>query len=278
MDVIRRGRDKLRFWRRSYENLSPFLSASTVLRILTARELSYHGLFDRGRALAVRLRRPVLRIALRPAGSDLATFDEVIREEVYRKACEAAGAAQQVIDLGANIGLASIYFLTWWDEARVLSVEPHAGNAEILVENLRPWIESGRCNVVEAAVWNADGPLEPVVDASALNDAFRVQAPSPGTAGSITGLSMRALIEMTGSPNVDLLKVDIEGAESELLSGDLSWLRSVRCLAIEFHRDLRAETGFDQLVQEYGFQIVAEDDHTVVARSGRSGSPVVTSA
>jgi len=59
--------------------------------------------------------------------------------------------------------------------------------------------------------------------------------------------------------------VDIEGAETELFKGDLSWLARVNAIAIEFHGESRMASHFDDAMQEFGFCIYNEDRHTVLA-------------
>lgn len=65
---------------------------------------------------------------------------------------------------------------------------------------------------------------------------------------------------------IDLLKVDIEGAEEHLFSGSTNWLDYTRCIAVEFHNDTRASSNFDQVVQAHGFRIEYKaEEHTVFA-------------
>lgn len=74
---------------------------------------------------------------------------------------------------------------------------------------------------------------------------------------------MQTIFERSGFDRIDLLKVDIEGAEVQLLQGAGDWLTKVNAIAIEFHGNSRAESGFDQLTQ--GFRIADESPHTVLA-------------
>jgi hypothetical protein len=59
--------------------------------------------------------------------------------------------------------------------------------------------------------------------------------------------------------------VDIEGAEVELFKGNLDWLLKVRAIAIEFHRDSRNVSAFDRIMADYGFSILVDGAHTVLA-------------
>ena len=46
-----------------------------------------------------------------------------------------------IIDAGANIGIASLYFLHQYPNARIVAIEPHPGNSELLRKNLAPYAE-----------------------------------------------------------------------------------------------------------------------------------------
>src|SRR5687767_4305241 len=61
----------------------------------------------KGQILELSMKWPVLgKVSLREVGSDILTFDEVIKHEVYGNILSKLEQCETVIDLGANIGLA----------------------------------------------------------------------------------------------------------------------------------------------------------------------------
>jgi FkbM family methyltransferase len=53
---------------------------------------------------------------------------------------------------------------------------------------------------------------------------------------AITGMTISSILTLQNWNVVDILKLDIEGAEKEVFSADdLSWLRKIRLLIIELH-------------------------------------------
>src|ERR1700687_4117230 len=75
--------------------------------------------------LRLRMHRPFEGdIWLREVGSDSTTFLEVVVLQVYGVITERLKTCQYVIDLGANIGLASRYFACAYPQCRVFAVEP----------------------------------------------------------------------------------------------------------------------------------------------------------
>ena len=121
---------------------------------------------------------------------------------------------------------------------------------------------------LQAAVWSSEMKLE--ADPSKAPErynAFSVREPSDGGSEDVpvTGMTMATIIDHSGFESIDLVKADIEGAERELFRGDLDWLRKTRAVAVEFHGDSRKECGFDRIMQDFGFRILADDEHTVFA-------------
>jgi FkbM family methyltransferase len=172
-----------------------------------------------------------------------------------------------VIDLGANIGLASRYFADRFQNCKILAVEPNSSNYEILQLNVERLVANGRCRTLRAAVWSS----EKILTGGALDDpdhfsafAVRESAAASGEA-AIPGWPMSKIIADSGFERVDLLKVDIEGAEVKLFQGNVDWLQQVRTIAIEFHDNSREECRFDDLMKEYGFRVVDSGSHTVLA-------------
>src|ERR1041385_2632050 len=76
--------------------------------------------------LALEFRRPLTgRILLRRHGSDFDTLLEIAKFEVYKCVIDEVPDARTIIDLGANVGLASLYFARAYPDCRILALEPH---------------------------------------------------------------------------------------------------------------------------------------------------------
>ena len=219
---------------------------------------------DLGRKVQLRMKQPwVTDVMLREGTTDFGTWNEVWLDQVYSSVPRCLNGCRTIVDLGANTGLATLYFASAFPGANVFSVEPHPENYAILRQNIRQL--GNRCRTLQAAVWNNDGKLAQSGSSPAYgHDAFRFRedASNPHNA-TIEALSMQTIFERSGFDRIDLLKVDIEGAEVQLLQGAGDWLTKVNAIAIEFHGNSRAESGFDQLTQ--GFRIADESPHTVLA-------------
>lgn len=76
-----------------------------------------------------------------------------------------------------------------------------------------------------------------------------------GGGALVQGMTMDALIDRSGFERVDLLKMDVEGAEAGMFATGSDWLRRVRSLAVEFHGDARTDCDFDRIVAGHGMKI-----------------------
>jgi len=136
-----------------------------------------------------------------------------------------------VIDAGANIGISSLYFAHRYPAAKVYAIEPEARNFDLLTLNCKdvrsiiPW---------RAAVWNRLVPLS-LTDPAAESWAFSV-VETFGPSGTIQSVTIPDILAHAKCDEIDLLKLDIEGAELELFSQDWDeWLPKVKTLVIELH-------------------------------------------
>lgn len=247
----------------------PYMGLRSVIRFRDYSLRSEAGAAAPGRTLELRMKKPVRgKVSLREVGSDVLTFHEVFKEQVYAGVASRLGRCETVIDLGGNIGLATLYFAHRYPGCRLLTVEPNPPTYELLARNVEGLVRGGRCRTLMAAVWGEEAELTAApLDAEHHYSAFATRAVEEGEGGGavMRGLPMSRLIADSGFERVDLLKVDIEGAEVELFKGDVSWLGRVGAIAIEFHGDSRRASGFDRLMRDYGFEIDDRDRHTVLA-------------
>jgi len=226
------------------------------------------GLTREGETLTLRLRSPLnCSITIREKGSDISTFHEVIGEQVYRPVVDLIKSCKFVVDLGGNIGLAALYFAGHYPDAKIFTVEPNESSHRLLSHNLNSLVAAGRCEVLKAGVWSHETQLGGGMLAPDRFSAFQIQeiSDSASTDNSIRGLPLPAILEASGFPRVDLLKIDIEGAEVKVFDGNLDWLDRVGAIAIEFHDDSRAESDFDNIMKHHGFRLVDAGSHTVMA-------------
>jgi FkbM family methyltransferase len=168
---------------------------------------------------------------LRNNVSDKAIFFQVFYEKQYDLYGVDFPDATKIIDGGANIGCASVYFSLRFPNAKVIAIEPEKNNFELLKKNAAPYTH---IQCVQAGIWGENERLSlsnPGGGAAEFmfeNNAFNEY--------SVNGVTISSILNSQGWNEVDILKLDIEGAEKEVFSAeDLSWLKKVKLLIIELH-------------------------------------------
>jgi FkbM family methyltransferase len=164
-------------------------------------------------------------------------------------------AAPRIFDCGANVGLASLFYKRLYPDARISAFEADPALAAILRENLTR-NDAADVDVQPAAVWTANGTVT-----------FRSEGADSGTieslAGEMAGRSMevsavRLADWLAREPEpVDMLKLDIEGAEVSVLNDCHEQLHKVRALLLEIHEfdpERRHSPQILQLLDRAGFR------------------------
>ena len=201
-------------------------------------------------------------VLARVGTSDLAAFEEVFAGTFV---VDLPWEPSVIFDLGANVGYASVLLSHSHPDARIVAVEPEPSNVRILRRN----VEGLPVDVVAGAVWPRPGTL-------ALHDpgkgrwGFRVHEGG----GDVAAVTVPELMERAETDFVDLVKLDVEGAELELFSGDTAWLDQVGALTIELHDryapGCRAavEAALERASGE--FEVSVHDTRLVARRTDRS--------
>lgn len=186
---------------------------------------------------------------------DLQSVREVLLEECYR--LPFLLEPQNILDLGANIGLTSLWMWKQFHPRKIIAVECDPDNAAVTRLNFRDNGIPGE--VIEAAVGGANGIAEFAPDrASNLGRLLTHVNPESRAPDTVTVpmISLPDLLTRFDGQRVDLIKMDIEGAEEAVFSGDLSWLQSVHALIVEMHEDRVDVSTLTQRVADSGFKVM----------------------
>jgi len=181
-------------------------------------------------------------VHLRLGDSDLATFTQVFEKREYDLA--ATGGAEQgimaryraiieaglvpiIIDAGANVGAATLWFMRRFPDAHIIAIEPEPQNAEVLRLNVAG---STRVTVLEAAIAGTAG----TVSLAGAGLSWGVQTVR-SAAGDLSAITMDQAVSRIPDGSLFLAKIDIEGFESDLFDGDLDWIDSAAVIIVEPH-------------------------------------------
>lgn len=171
-------------------------------------------------------------VYLRDNASDVFIFKQVFYEKQYDLYDREMPAALAIIDAGANIGMASVYFSLKFPHAKVVAIEPEKCNFEVLVKNTSHYKNIKPMN---NALWDKNELLH-ISNPSSLAAGFIVEGTKEEKSEVLQGVTLGKIMEENHWEGIDILKMDIEGAEREVFSADdLEWLKKVKLLIVETH-------------------------------------------
>lgn len=180
-------------------------------------------------------------------------FKGVFLDQEYDCSREFARMPRRIVDCGGNIGFGSVYFSKLFPAAEFAVIEPDPRNLPLLRRNLDT--NRVRAEVIAGAIGPSRGRL-----------ALRMG--NNPTCSSLAGTGMHDLSESvdvpvltipdvlrkTGWTSIDLLKIDIEGAEDALLAENNTWLEKVEAMLVEIHPNTSAER-LNGFVGRFGFTL-----------------------
>lgn len=187
-------------------------------------------LMGRGEYVRVELPGYPDSILLRRNSSDFDVLYEIMFRKEYEFRSDLDFVPKVIVDCGANIGLASLFFKNKYPKARVISIEPDADNFKLLSENMK-----NKDNLLHAAIWNTDTSLE-VLDESAASWGYEFVETKNSSNTAVKAYSMKSVMEKFQLDYIDILKLDVEGSEKEIFESDYHyWLSQTKVLIIELH-------------------------------------------
>jgi len=198
-------------------------------------------------------------VRARPRSSDLGVFYQIFVFDEYR-CLSGLASPGLILDLGANVGYSTAYFLSQFKGCSVIAVEPDPSNFEALRSNVSPY--GGRVTIMQAAVWPRTEQISLEHPGAGEEWGVRVK---PSSEGTVTTVTIPDLLRISGQKRISLLKIDIEGAEIDLFKSDTEWLESVDNIVIELHGE-EAEAAFFDKIDRSKFAISKCDELTVCMR------------
>lgn len=173
-----------------------------------------------------------------------------VMREIYGHNCYAQKGelkeAQHILDLGANGGSFTMFALVEAPNAEITSVEALPRFIEILKNNIEQNGFDNRVLVQNAVV-------------GGFYDEFTIflhtQYPE------VKEFDIHEYISRVGQ--CDFLKCDVEGGEFNLFEGDLSWTKSVKQMALEYHPNKGNVEELENKLKQQGFQ-VKQVDHSAL--------------
>ena len=177
-------------------------------------------------------------VTVRTRTTDLPVLEKIVLHREYEMPFDVK--PETIIDAGANVGVAALYFARQFPRARIIAVEPEASP---VLSGGKPGPHHPQITPVRGAIWNSSTSLA-IAQPDTGKWAFRVEEPATATGNDVQAFTVPELMRTHHFPDVNLLKLDIEGAERELFDESAAgWLGQVGVLAIELHDTIKPGCG-----------------------------------
>lgn len=159
------------------------------------------------------------------AASFLWTYPEIFEQQIYR--FRANGEKPYILDGGANIGLSVLYFKKLYPKSEIVAFEADDKIFSVLQRNVEK-SEYRDIKLIRRALWSSETSLSFMSEGS---DGGRIAQINDPKSVIVPTVRLRNYLDRA----VDFLKLDIEGAETEVLLDCSDLLCNVENLFVEYH-------------------------------------------
>jgi FkbM family methyltransferase len=181
------------------------------------------------------------KIKVVDAPTFLSSYEEIFVSEIYKFTSNKKKIT--IIDCGANIGLATIYFKMNFPDANILSFEPDPAIFSALKQNIDSFGYSDIICKNEAVsdkdnfldFWSEGGHSGMITNKTGIENAVKVKA-----------TRLKSILKTY--EQITFLKIDIEGEEVNVIPDIADELKKVDYLFLEYHSFLDSAQNLDTLL------------------------------
>jgi FkbM family methyltransferase len=192
------------------------LKLATALRRLVTTRMDTAGALD--------VERWRLRMRLHPRDNGCEKnllftpqmYEPPEREELAREIARVGARPFVFVDVGANVGLFSLYVAATARAARILAIEPEPGNFARLAFNIAA-NPGAPITPLALALGDAEGTAEIVLNERDRGGTRLAAGATQGRGVAVPCRPLLAVLTEAGVTGIDALKIDVEGAEDRVL-------------------------------------------------------------
>ena len=171
-----------------------------------------------------------------------------------------------ILDCGGNIGCAAVYFANKYPTAQIYSVEPERDNFKMLKFNTAFY---DNIHPIKSALWDKETFIR-VEDRGFGIAGFMTFETTADDPEAFRTTTVGKLLADSGFDEIDLLKIDIEGAEKEVFGApDVNeWLPKVKVLTIELHDRMKLGCSYEffKAVSKYNWFFAFRGENLIFIR------------
>lgn len=164
-------------------------------------------------------------------------YKEIFADESYKFLTDSSNPI--IYDCGANIGVSCLYFNKNYPTAKIKAFEADPNIAKILVENINV-NNIKNVEIIKKAVWNTNNGIDISLEGSDGASIYSTE-----NLAHVSSIRLKELIEKEAK--IDLIKMDIEGAEFEVLEDCKDSLNNVDNVFIEVHSFVKEKQNLSKI-------------------------------
>lgn len=185
---------------------------------------------EQPKTFRVAISHNLVDLQLRVLAGDLFVFYEVFLDKCYWVPEAWTENVINIVDFGAHIGLTTLFLSQYFPEAKFTCVEPNAENLKLLKNNLS--FLGDKVQIIAGAVNFQSGEVV-FEDTGASWEGHLTSTASKGN--KIRCYTPPEILKIANLTSIDILKIDIEGAEELIFNSQEEWLNLVKVILIELH-------------------------------------------
>lgn len=161
-----------------------------------------------------------------------------------------------IYDCGANIGLSCLFFKKIYPKAKIKAFEANPNIARILEKNIKTY-NLDNIQIIKKAIWVDENGIE-------LSEDNADGASILGKGKKVKVDSLRLRDWIAKEENIDFLKMDIEGAEVEVILDCKDVLEKVEHIFVEYHAYIGEQQSLNKILEiltNVGFRYFLRFEH-----------------
>jgi FkbM family methyltransferase len=200
-------------------------------------------------------------IYLRKDSKDKETFEEIFLTNLYNIMLPIE--PKTIVDAGANVGLASLFFKMKYPDASIVAIEIEQENIDAIHKNTK---DLPNLDVKHNALYNKKAFFS-IHDPYNATNSFQVKEVSTIEEADITSITLDEILDSNNWDTIDILKIDIEGAEKQLFESNYqNWLPKTKVIMVETHDRMIPKCSYTVMntINEYDFVLYFATEGTLI--------------
>ncbi len=276
----------LQFALKTYHKLKLILTNNSIRKEVNQYVSSLNGtIHDRNKIISIHIpdsqntNTPSV-FFLRKFSSDLPVFKQLIIQGEYSKIINILNKsnieALTIIDAGANIGIATQQFKKAFPNAKVICIEPDDDNVSMIQKT----IEGNNFSDVfieKAGLLDSNTFLK-ISNNYRDNAKWSLQVDPTDAVSDLYAITIPSIIKKYSLGTIDLLKIDIEGAEAQIFRNTehiKEFLSYVKVLCLEVHEEYITVSEVHDILRKHNFHCVRNKDLTIGINPALVSEPTI---